>query len=77
MRSEKTQVERHRLQRLLARRLAQEQQQSTAHPCGKCEHAFEHLNGCGDYVCDIDAEPIKLHLDRADCPNRIPMQEAA
>ena len=74
-------IDRPRLQRLLARRLAQEEQKPTISPCGKCEHAFEQLQGFGDYVCDIDAEPIKLHLERVDCPQRnpvrIPMKEAA
>jgi len=45
--------------------------------CGDCEYAFEHLHGYDSYVCDIDAEPIQLNKERADCPRRIPMQEAA
>jgi hypothetical protein len=71
------QIDRFRRQRLLARRMEQEQQQSPIKACGGCEHAFEHLNGYGDYVCDIDVHPIKLNLERVDCPRRIPMQEAA
>jgi len=46
--------------------------------CGDCEYSFEHLHGYNSYVCDIDAEPIQLNKERADCPRRrIPMQEAA
>ncbi len=45
--------------------------------CGDCEYSFEHGCGYDSYVCDIDAEPIQLNKERADCPLRISMQEAA
>ena len=45
--------------------------------CGDCEYAFEHLIGYGDYVCDIDVEPIDLNLMRDDCPLMIQIKEVA
>ena len=45
--------------------------------CGDCEYSFEQGCGYNCYVCDIDAELIQLNKERADCPLRISMQEAA
>jgi hypothetical protein len=70
-------IDRQRLQRLADRKAKQEAIKSIPATCGDCEYSFEHLHGYNSYVCDIDAEPIQLNKERADCPLRISMQEAA
>lgn len=71
-------IDRQRLQRLAERKAKQEAIKSIPATCGDCEYSFEQGCGYNCYVCDIDAEPIQLNKERADCPRRrIPMQEAA
>jgi hypothetical protein len=70
-------IDRTRLSRLANRKAAKEAEKPIPAICGDCEYSFEHLHGYNSYVCDIDAEPIQLNKERADCPRRIPMQESA